>query len=177
MRKFANAVFQDEKLSWSAKGIMAYLLSLDDIESASMKGLIEAGPLGRDAVIKYVKELEEAGYIKRECRNESGRFVWTILILEKEFFSNAPPANPGYIYILEDGESLKIGTTNDMKGLESILSNDSELFHVIESTDYKWAEQQLPKRFEKKFVKNGWYSLSGSDKDWLKSKQRFDRPN
>jgi DNA-binding MarR family transcriptional regulator len=176
MQKFAKAVFLDEKLSWSAKGVMAYLFSLDDIESASMKELIGAGPSGRDAVINYVKELEEAGYIKRECRNERGRFVWSIKILENEFFTDAPLDNPGYIFILEYGELFKIGKTNDVKILESSLSDDSEILHVIESTDHEWAEKQLRKRFEKKLVKDGWYSLSGPDIEWLTSKQRLDRP-
>lgn len=160
--------------------MMAYLLSLDDDELVTMKSLIAAGPSGPDAVRTFVKELEGAGYIKRDCTNHSGMFVWVVRVLNKEFTSNPPTDNPGYVYIFRNGHIFKIGKTTNLKArlkaLRSGLVEDSELVHVIESTDHWWAERQLHKRFEKKRVKGEWYALSGPDLEWLTSKQRYDPP-
>jgi hypothetical protein len=180
MQDFEKLIFRDEALSWAAKGMMAYLLSLDEDEPPTIKGLIGAGPAGAEAVSKIVKELEAAGYIKRECRNEGGRFVWSIRLLGRDFSGDPPADNPGYVYVYGSGRRFRIGKTANLSaGTEALLpgaAEDMEVAHAIASTDHGWAQRQLHKRFEKKRVEGEWFALTGPDLEWLTSKERYDPP-
>lgn len=180
MQDSEKLIFRDEALSWGAKGMMAYLLSLDEGEPPSIKGLIAAGPEGSGAVSTIVKELEDAGYIKRECRNEGGRFVWSIRLLGREFAGDPPADDPGYVYVYGSGRRFRIGKTADLsagpKALRPDAAEDMEVAHAIASTDHGWAQRQLHKRFEKKRVEGEWFALSGPDLEWLTSKERYDPP-
>lgn len=66
----------DESLSWGAKGLHAYLMSLPDDWRVRVSDLKERAKNGRDAVRGLLCDLEQAGYIqKSNCRdNASGRF-------------------------------------------------------------------------------------------------------
>jgi hypothetical protein len=178
MQHFEKLILRDDALSWGAKGVMAYLLSLDEDEPASVKGLLDAGPAGPEAVRTLVKELEDAGYIKHERRSEGGRFVWSIRLLGREFSGDPPADDPGYVYVYGDGGRFRIGKTADLSaGSEELrAAEDAEVFHAIESTDHGWAQRQLHRRFEKKRVEGEWFALSGPDLEWLTSKERYDPP-
>jgi hypothetical protein len=66
----------DEKLSWGAKGLHAYLMSLPDDWQVRVSDLRLRSTNGRDAVRGLLSELEQSGYIqKAACRdNGNGRF-------------------------------------------------------------------------------------------------------
>lgn len=66
----------DEKLSWAAKGLHAYLMSLPDDWRVQVVDLQRRSKNGRDAVRALLNELEQAGYIIKSTSrdNESGRF-------------------------------------------------------------------------------------------------------
>ncbi|MBA2650367.1 MAG: replication protein [Legionella sp.] len=66
----------DEKLSWGAKGLHAYLIALPDDWQVRVKDLQKRASNGRDAVRNLLNELEQSGYIKKSiCRSEeTGRF-------------------------------------------------------------------------------------------------------
>ncbi|SFM08359.1 replication protein [Legionella jamestowniensis] len=66
----------DECLSWGAKGLHAYLISLPDNWKVRVSDLKDRSRNGRDAVRGLLCELEQAGYIKKDKfrDNESGRF-------------------------------------------------------------------------------------------------------
>ncbi|HCE6135909.1 TPA: replication protein [Legionella pneumophila] len=66
----------DKSLSWGAKGLHAYLISLPDNWKVRVSDLKERARNGRDAVRGLLSELEQAGYIqKATCRDETnGRF-------------------------------------------------------------------------------------------------------
>lgn len=78
-------VMQDERLSWKARGLMGYLLSLPDdwvlylqeLEKHSQKD-------GLDSMASGIKELIEFGYIVRErIRSERGTFSsWNYTVYE-----------------------------------------------------------------------------------------------
>ncbi|MGQ3890135.1 replication protein [Legionella sp. CNM-1927-20] len=67
---------QDIKLSWSAKGLHAYLMSLPDDWCVRVADLQTRSTNGRDSVRSLLSELEQAEYIsKSACRNNaSGKF-------------------------------------------------------------------------------------------------------
>lgn len=66
----------DESLSWGAKGLHAYLLSLPDDWKVRVSDLKDRAKNGRDAVRGLLCELEQAGYIQKSISrdNANGRF-------------------------------------------------------------------------------------------------------
>jgi hypothetical protein len=82
----ANTTVQDERLSWEARGLLVYLLSLPpdwDIRVSHLQKQSRAGRgAGRDALRGMLRELQEFGYasgVGRETqgRGERGRFGQT----------------------------------------------------------------------------------------------------
>jgi len=71
---YARSAPQDQRLSWAARGLHAYLMSKPDDWSVQVKDLIKQGNLGRDGIYALLRELEEHGYIKRtQERKDNGR--------------------------------------------------------------------------------------------------------
>lgn len=70
----ANDLLQDRRLSWKAKGLMAYVLSLPDDWHFSIEGLATFSPDGRTTVETILKELKSLGYltVKKINPKESG---------------------------------------------------------------------------------------------------------
>lgn len=67
---------QDDRLSWKAKGILSYLLSLPDDWEIYVSELITHAPDGVASLRSGMKELEDAGYlIKSLERGKSGKFA------------------------------------------------------------------------------------------------------
>jgi hypothetical protein len=78
-----NQFIDDARLSFQAKGIMLYVLSKPDHWRISERSLAAIGPDGRHTVRGALKELEEAGYIRRtRVRLENGTFEWQSMIFE-----------------------------------------------------------------------------------------------
>jgi hypothetical protein len=81
--KVANSVFNDENLSWEARGVMGYLLSKPDNWQVRMHDLLRRGRAGEHKMRRIVRELEVAGYLHRErFQREDGTFGWFILVFE-----------------------------------------------------------------------------------------------
>lgn len=59
---------RDSRLSWKARGLLAFLLDHPDGWVVNSEQLAEAGPDGRDAVRSGLKELREQGYYRLERR-------------------------------------------------------------------------------------------------------------
>lgn len=65
----------DVRLSWKAKGLLAYLLSKPDDWQIYERDLIKRSTDGRDAVRTGLRELEANGYLSRQqLRGEDGSF-------------------------------------------------------------------------------------------------------
>jgi hypothetical protein len=72
-----NAALEDERLSYKARGLLAYLLSRPPGWTTSADRLAKDSPKeGRDAVLSGLKELEVIGYLHRETKS-GGRGKWT----------------------------------------------------------------------------------------------------
>lgn len=74
-----NLVLNDPLLSWKAKGIYAYIYSKPDGWDFSARRIAKDAKDGNDGTISGIRELEEAGYIKRE-RHGDGRVSYHILV-------------------------------------------------------------------------------------------------
>lgn len=92
---------QDDKLSWEARGVLAYLLSKPDDWIVQVKDLQQC-KCGRDKVYRILDELKTARYVFRERKQvEKGRFEWGDYLVSERPFTEMPemdtqpfPENP-----------------------------------------------------------------------------------
>lgn len=78
-----NQVLEDERLSFKAVGVLAYLLSKPDSWEANYRHLATTHADGELAVRTALKELEDAGYIERRREaGAGGKFQWVQVIHE-----------------------------------------------------------------------------------------------
>ncbi len=79
----ANEPFNDERLSWGARGILAYLLSKPDTWQSHQRDLVRQGPDGETRVKKYQQELAKFGYLRRlKKRDKKGKIRWVTELYE-----------------------------------------------------------------------------------------------
>ena len=91
--QISNATLADERLSWKAVGLLAYLLSRPvgwgTTAQELWKSRTHKGE-GRDVIYAALKELETFGYLRRaRVRGPGGTFTW-----EQEVY-DTPVDNPG----------------------------------------------------------------------------------
>lgn len=80
----SNYHFRDKRLSFKAKGLLSFMLSLPEDWDYSVQGLITTAKDGRDSVTSGLKELEHYGYLKREPIREKGIIKdWNYIIFEQ----------------------------------------------------------------------------------------------
>ena len=83
-----NSVIQDKRISLKTLGLFGVMQSFPDTWEWSISGLAARCRIGRDAVRKCLKELEEAGYLlKEQGHQENGKFACNTYVLQDE----APP--------------------------------------------------------------------------------------
>lgn len=75
----------DERLSWKAKGLLAYLLSKPDDWTVYVSDLIKRSKDGEDSVRAGLKELRDNGYVSMErIRNDKGVYTGTQYIVYEQ---------------------------------------------------------------------------------------------
>jgi DnaD/phage-associated family protein len=74
----------DDRLSWKAKGLLAYMLSMPDNWTFYNEELMKHSPDGSSTFKAAMKELKEYGYVvRRKKQDEKGRFVgWETIVYE-----------------------------------------------------------------------------------------------
>lgn len=78
-----NSVLNDEKLSWKAKGILAYFMSKPSDWVIRERDLINKATENKAAYRTGVEELVKAGYItKSQSRAERGKYSETTIIID-----------------------------------------------------------------------------------------------
>ena len=90
-----RAAVHDETLSYKALGILVYLLSKPDNWETRLSDLVNRHADGRESVRSGLKELEDAGYLKRsQERGEDGQFSsGTVDVYEKPSSENPITVN------------------------------------------------------------------------------------
>lgn len=131
----SNEPFNDERLSWEARGVMGYLLSKPDDWRVRFYDLINNGPAGEHKMRRILKELEELGYLERErIQKEDGTFDWLSTVYENSTISRKSP-DGDTIYGLSTHGSSTDGSSMHGKPRD-ILSTESDeggrVFQVYE---------------------------------------------
>ena len=76
----------DDRLSWKAKGLLAYMLSMPNDWKFYDDELEKHAKDGKDALKSAIKELKQYGYMRRERRhNEQGKFEWETVVYEEPY--------------------------------------------------------------------------------------------
>lgn len=70
-----NAVAEDSRLSFEARGLHLYLLAKPNNWKVRIADIQKAGNIGRDKAYRLIKELREAGYITVDVRRDASQRV------------------------------------------------------------------------------------------------------
>lgn len=82
----SNYHLRDKNLSYKAKGLLSFMLTLPKDWDYSVNGLVKLSKEGLKAVRSMLKELEENNYLIREkVRDEYGKFDYEYNIYEKPY--------------------------------------------------------------------------------------------
>lgn len=123
----AKAALEDGRLSWKARGILAYLLTKPDSWRVYSKQVVSAGPDGRDAVLSAFRELEDAGYMRRDPKR-SGGGTYDGMDVEVYETPVTDAENPFPVECRSDGCTDAENPDTDNPPLESMTSREDELF-------------------------------------------------
>jgi hypothetical protein len=92
----SNAWMRDARLSWKAKGLLAYIAGHAPGHELTTEQIIAEGTDGRDAVRAGLRELEDAGYlVRRQRRGEGNRVIGVDFELIDPGVSGAGKPGPG----------------------------------------------------------------------------------
>lgn len=134
----------DKELSWKAKGIHAYILSLPDDWKIYERDLVKRSKDGRDSMRAGLKELIDKGYMERKAiRDDKGRIErWETVVFEvpqpksegvspeSDFPKLANPTLENPTYTKEELELNK----NLSSVVGDAVSNDSNIYKHYEKT-------------------------------------------
>ena len=82
-----KTLLKDKELSWKAKGLHSYLMGLPDDWKVQEADLVNRSSDGRASTRSAIKELTDAGYIKRVAVREKGKFkAWEFVVHERPVF-------------------------------------------------------------------------------------------
>lgn len=121
-----NTCLRDKTLSWKARGIMAYLLSLPEDWDIYLSEVETHATDGRDSLMSGIKELREHGYIVvTKTRNKDGTFE----NIRYNVIENPNYPQTGFPYT-DKPEMVKPVTDNPQ-----LLNTDSYQLLNIQNTD------------------------------------------
>jgi len=89
--RIAKTVVNNGKLSWEARGMLAYLLGKPDDWTISFWDLVNHSPSGAHKTRRILKELELEGYVKRDRKQDRhGVYYWESGIYEDPYWFMEP---------------------------------------------------------------------------------------
>ena len=89
-----NDWLRDNRLTFKARGLLAYIESHSTDFEISVAWLSGNNPEGKDAIRSAIVELENFGYLKREQENIGGRFGEVTWTTQEPLPENPLPENP-----------------------------------------------------------------------------------
>ena len=126
----SNYHLRDKKLSYKAKGLLSFMLSLPEDWDYSINGLVSISKESRDGIRSILKELQEHHYVEIEkVRGNKGYFEYNYLIYEIPHFidleneqNNPDTENPHLDNPnVETTTQINTNTSNSYKDLICII--------------------------------------------------------
>jgi DnaD/phage-associated family protein len=135
-----KTALQDPRLSWKAKGLHAYMLSMPNDWKFYDNELEKHAKDGKDALKSAIKELKQYGYMKRERRqNEQGKFEWETIVYEVPYTENPSMEKPSM-----ENPSMENPQLLNNKELNNKLLNNKEKVVVEEVAQvYQFYQQNF----------------------------------
>ena len=146
-----NTFIKDTRLSWKAKGLMTYLLSLPDDWTIHLSEIEKHASDGKSALRSAINELKDLGYLKAEQKRENNRFAEMVYIIIEN------PDSPFTDF--QQTENLQTENLNSENQTLQNTNNDKVLNK--QSTD-----NNIPK--EKKHKLGTYFNVLLSDKELQK---------
>jgi hypothetical protein len=107
-------VIENPKLSWKAKGLLAYLLSRPDNWVVRFGDLVKRAPDGAHTIRQAMKELKTAGHVKVTTERDGGRITrWIYEVFEAPPVSTSPDVENQQVEILQV-ENLPFNNTDSV---------------------------------------------------------------
>ena len=133
----SNYHLRDRNLSYKAKGLLSFMLSLPEDWDYSLKGLCAISKENKDAIRSTLKELQEYHYLEIEkVRGNKGYFEYNYLIYEKPHYididnekSNPDTENP-YLDVpdMENQPQINTNIINTKKQIDKDDKTISSFF-------------------------------------------------
>ena len=147
---------EDGRLSWKARGLLSYLLSKPDNWTVVVAHLVKEAPDGRDSVRAGLRELEDAGYIRRtKKQGHDGQFDG----VETEVFEE--PTGNGFSAsadgLTADGLSVDGKPDTNEEGLLKINDFNESCAKTEKPSKYQDDFNALWKVYPRKSNKQGAY--------------------
>lgn len=86
-----NQILRDSRLSWGARGLMAFIVSQKPGYSLSRDELVAVSPMGRKGLKTLIDELREFGYLEISQSRECGKFGASIMVAKLPSVSHSEP--------------------------------------------------------------------------------------
>ena len=113
---------KDRSLTYKAKGLLSFMLSLPSDWDYSLKGLCAISKESRDGIRSILKELQEHHYLEIEkTRGDKGYFEYNYLIYEiphfinREMIKNTPDTENPYLDVPDMEIPTQINTKKQIK--------------------------------------------------------------
>jgi DnaD/phage-associated family protein len=123
-----KTALHDPRLSWKAKGLHAYMLSMPNDWKFYDDELVKHAKDGKDALKSAIKELKQYGYMRRVRRqNEQGKFEWETIVYEEPYTENPSMEKPS----MENPSMENPQLLNNKELNNNSLNNEEQLDVVV----------------------------------------------
>lgn len=126
----SNYHLKDRSLTYKAKGLLSFMLSLPSDWDYSLKGLCAISKESRDGIRSILKELQEHHYLEIEkTRGDKGYFEYNYLIYEiphyinKEMIKNTPDTGNPYLDVPDMEIPTQINTKEKIDKDDKTISS------------------------------------------------------
>ena len=132
----SNYHLQDRTLSYKAKGLLSFMLSLPEDWDYSMKGLVTVSKENIKAIRSILNELKEHGYLEiQQTRGEKGYYKYEYIIREIPLDvlqeKNNPDTQKGYTDTGDSEKEQQINT-NKQNPKEQIVKDVKSNFPFVD---------------------------------------------
>ncbi|EOO28648.1 phage replication protein [Bacillus cereus VD133] len=141
-----NIGLRDERLSWKAKGILSYILSLPDDWVFYMEEISTHAKDGIDSLRVGMKELKKFGYVRRfPVKNEKGKITsWETIIYEVPQVENPHMENPQVEKPQMEVPFMENPTLLSTKELSTNIPNTDKQNNTMSSSNEEDNQSSIP---------------------------------